>query len=204
MRRGTKKRSGLRIPGGVLTLISALLIGSALLRLGVEAGPAVNQEVSDTVNMIEDHSAPVADAAPLAKTPEDLHHVLQALQGREMRLERRELALEERLEALSIADAAIERKLLALEKAEKTLQRTLSMADGAAEGDLSQLTGVYERMKPKDAAALFEEMAPNFAAGFLARMNPDSTAAILTGLSPKAAYTISVVLAGRNTDVPTE
>ncbi|MEP4703193.1 MAG: hypothetical protein ABJZ79_18780 [Parasphingorhabdus sp.] len=204
MSKAIKQARPRRLRGGVLMLISMLLTGSALLRFGVEAAPAIGREVAQSDHPVEERSVPEFKAAERTQAPVELQHVLAALQDREERLKQRELALEERLEALSIADAAIDRKLVALVEAEETLQRTLAMADGAAEGDLTQLTGVYEKMKPKDAAALFEEMAPSFAAGFLARMNPESAAAILAGLSPRAAYTISVVLAGRNANVPTE
>ena len=57
-------------------------------------------------------------------------------------------------------------------------------------------------MKPKDAAALFEEMSPEFAAGFLGLMRADAAALIMTGLEPTTAYSISVILAGRNANVP--
>ena len=59
-------------------------------------------------------------------------------------------------------------------------------------------------MKAEQAAALFEQMEPSFAAGFLGRMRADAAAAILSGLEPELAYSISVVLAGRNADVPRE
>ena len=108
------------------------------------------------------------------------------------------------MRALEIADAAIEAKLAALVAAEERLSTTLAMAEGASEGDLAQLTSLYEKMKPKDAAALFEELDPQFAAGFLSRMRPEIAAGVMAGLSPKAAYTISVVLAGRNAMVPKE
>jgi flagellar motility protein MotE (MotC chaperone) len=35
-------------------------------------------------------------------------------------------------------------------------------------------------------------------------MRPDAAAGIMAGLQPQTAYTISVVLAGRNAKVPTE
>ncbi len=70
------------------------------------------------------------------------------------------------------------------------------------EKDIQNLTAVYQAMKPKDAAALFETMSPDFAAGFLGRMPPDSAAAILSGMSAEAAYGVSVIVAGRNADVP--
>ena len=70
--------------------------------------------------------------------------------------------------------------------------------------DVAQLTAVYAAMKPKEAAAVFEEMDPAFAAGFLGRMKPDAAAQIVAGLSPGKAYSISVILAGRNVGTPTE
>ena len=91
-----------------------------------------------------------------------------------------------------------------LVEAEAALRETLSLADGAVEKDIARLTVVYETMKPKEAAALFEEMAPEFAAGFLARMRPEAAAQIMTGLSAEVAYTISVLMAGRNAQAPIE
>ena len=105
-------------------------------------------------------------------------------------------------QALALAEEQIEARLAALVAAEEDLAATISVADSAAEEDIARLTAVYENMKPKDAAALFEEMAPEFAAGFLGRMRPDAAGAVMAGLDPKTAYTISVLLAGRNADVP--
>ena len=98
----------------------------------------------------------------------------------------------------------MDQKLIALTQAEAALRDTIALADTAAESDLDRLTKVYENMKPKQAAALFEEMHPNFAAGFLGRMRPEAAAEIMAGLSPEAAHTFSVVMAGRNANVPTE
>jgi len=84
------------------------------------------------------------------------------------------------------------------------LRETIALAESASDNDLDRLTKVYESMKPKQAAALFEQMNPNFAAGFLGRMRPEAAAMIMAGLSPEAAHSFSVVLAGRNANVPRE
>ena len=84
------------------------------------------------------------------------------------------------------------------------LADTISVADSAAEEDLSQLTAVYENMKPADAAALFETMEPDFSAGFVGRMRPEVAAAIMALLAPETAYAISAILAGRNANAPTQ
>ena len=107
-----------------------------------------------------------------------------------------------RQKALAVADEEIQRRLVVLEEAEKSLRSLLAIANTAAEDDLARLTAVYESMKPKDAAALFEKMEPAFAAGFLGRMRSDAAAGVMAGLTPETAYSISVILAGRNADVP--
>lgn len=196
----TCKRSR-RVKGGALLLTSILLIGSATLRLGVQAGPAIAREMSHTS---PDPTAKMEEPHKITASSEDMQLLLTTLQEREARLDRREIRIEDRMKALEIADSAIERKLQALVEAEERLGATLALADGASEGDLARLTDVYEKMKPKDAAALFEEMAPKFAAGFVGRMRPTAAASVMAGLSPKAAYTISVILAGRNATVPKE
>lgn len=182
---------------GVLTVISLLMIGSAAIRLGLEAGPALARSATPPEN-------PTNEPMAAGTTPADLQLLLTALLQREKDLDRREATLVDKEKAQTIAHQAIEARLAALQEAEASLRETLAVAEKAAETDLTQLTDVYQNMKPKDAAALFETMDPVFAAGFLSRMPPDAAAGVMAGLSPEAAYTISVVMAGRNALVPEE
>lgn len=188
---------------GALFWVSTLLFSSAILRLGMEAGPAIAREAVDLGKAAEEVKLP---SLPQNETVDqvELHRVLKALQAREKALAEREKQLEDRVQAMKIADTAIEEKLAALEAAERSLSATLALADGASENDLAQLTTVYEKMKPKESAALFETMDPAFAAGFLARMRPESAAGIMAKLSPEAGYRVSAILAGRHTSVPKE
>jgi len=185
---------------GALVMIATLLLASAFVRLGDGVGQAVARVSAEAA------SGPTAppDTAQSCETPQDLQILHNALQDRAGQLDRRETALQDRLQALRITDREVTQKLAALEEAEAELRETLTIAETAAEDDISRLTQVYERMKPKQAAALFEQMDPSFATGFLARMRPEAAAAIMAGLSPQAAHQFSVVLAGRNADVPTE
>ena len=190
-----------RAPGrGALVTIAALLISSALIRIGDDAGQALARVPADT-ELSELEPAPMHAAC---KAPEDLEPLLIAFQQREERLQAQEAAIRDRMHALKIANREVDQKLMALTQAEAALRDTIALADTAAESDLDRLTKVYENMKPKQAAALFEEMHPNFAAGFLGRMRPEAAAEIMAGLSPEAAHTFSVVMAGRNANVPTE
>lgn len=185
---------------GVLITVSGMLLASVGLRLAdgdmVSAAYAAVTEPDVTAQ----HMIDVAQCPPTQEAEE----VLAAFAERDSALAQREQALAERQDQIAAAEVELTNRLSELVAAEESLQLTLSLAERAAETDVGRLTTVYENMKPRDAAALFSTMAPDFAAGFIGRMNPESAAAILTGLEPDIAYAISVVLAGRNADVPTE
>ena len=180
-----------RVSGrGALFIVAMLFAISGALRLGSGVGVALAR-AEDAKDMPPETVA--------CETPAAL---AEALTLREDRLAAREMALADRQAALALAEAAITERLGELQAIEAELKETLALADGAAEADIQRLTAVYQAMKPKDAALLFEAMAPEFAAGFLGRMTPEAAAAILSGMSAEAAYGISVIVAGRNADVP--
>jgi flagellar motility protein MotE (MotC chaperone) len=191
MKQPRRKKTG----PSVLQVITCLLVASAVLRLATEVGPAMANEGADIPH--DEASVPAADMG----TTDSL---LSALQARERRLTERQAQLTARMEALRVAEEEIDQKLEELVAAEARLSATIALADTAAESDLAQLTTVYENMKPREAADLFAQMPPQFAAGFLGLMRPDAAASIMTELDPEIAYSFSVVLAGRNADVPTE
>lgn len=188
-------------PKGVLLIVTGLFMASGVLRLGDEAGQVWASGTDTTAT----HTSEVTVAdGETCETPANLSNLLAAFQTREERLREGEGQLLDRIRALEVAEAEIDRKLMQLQNAEADLEATIALASSAAEDDLAQLTAVYENMKPTEAAELFEEMAPDFAAGFLGRMRPESAATILAGLEPSTAYAISVIVAGRNANVPTD
>ena len=201
----TRKR-----PRGALAAIGALLVASALIRVGIGADRAFAREDPSAVHVTADtghdtgHGEQHAADAPPAMTDADILPLIEALKAREARINKREEDMNIRMQALSLAEQEIERKMTAMEAAEARLRETLALASSAAENDLAKLTDVYAKMKPKQAAQVFEQMDPQFAAGFMARMKPDSAASILAGMQPEKAYLISVILAGRNAEVPKE
>lgn len=195
------KRKTLAVRGSIV-LISGLLITSATIRIFTSADAAF-AEIGASSELFA-AMTPSPAQAPVEASPDrmEMSSLLDALRRREALAAQREADLDTRAKALDVAQVEIERRIDALEAAEKRLEATLSLADTASEDDLARLTSVYENMKPKDAAALFEAMEPDFAAGFIARMRPDSAAKVMSGLNPQAAYSISVILAGRNANAP--
>ena len=171
-----------KIAPGALVILALFFASSGALRLGSEIGVAL-AAISD------------APAAQLPETPANCAAppaaLAAALKLRDQELSAREAVIAEKTAALDLAQAALDARLAELTAAEESLKK-----------DLGTLTSVYEAMKPADAAKLFAAMAPEFAAGFLSRMQPASAAAILAGMTPEQAYSISVLIAGRNALAP--
>jgi len=178
----------------VLPIVVCFLVLSGTLRLAFGIGPAI-AIAEDAVEI---------PAAPETEEGVEIDPLLAALQAREHRVGERETAIEDRLIALSAAEEELTKRLEELEAAEQSLMAALALSETANDADIARLTAVYENMKPADAAGLFEQMDPAFASGFLVRMRPDAAAAIMTGLEPQTAYTVSVIIAGRNADAPVE
>jgi len=180
----------------VLLIVVLLLLSSGVLRFLTGAGPAIafaEEKMTDAVPAAEGEEPDI---------PVD--QLVAALQAREARVAEREIAIEDRLRAMSLAEAELTERLGELEAAEASLMAALTLSETANDTDIGRLTSVYENMKPADAAGLFEEMAPEFASGFLVRMRPEIAAAIMAGLEPQTAYSISVIIAGRNANAPTQ
>lgn len=191
------------LPVGAMTLLASFLIISAVIRIGIGASAAFARE--DGAEQALASSA--VEDAPLERrieTDEDLEWLFNDILEREARVLEREAEVEARILEMQNAENIVREQLNELEKTEESLRALMALSQTAAEDDLTQLTDVYSSMKPKQAAALFEEMDPDFAAGFLSRMRPEVAAAIMAGLTPTAAYTISVILAGRNAEAPTQ
>lgn len=181
----------------VLLVLTGLLVASGIVR------------AVDGIGLALAGGAPAEAATAAAGTQPaqcvadpDIAPLLEAMKARETAAVDKEARLAAREAALQDANKALEARLAALRSAQAELSRSLTIADQAAEADVTRLVAVYEAMKPKDAVALFGAMDTTFAAGFIGRMRPESAAAILAGMEPKQAYTISAVLAGRNANAP--
>lgn len=181
---------------GTITVIVALLLASGLIR-AIDIAPAFAEEMLPEA---AHESTQMASAEPMTGTPT----LLKAIQEREAQITEREAYIDRRMQTLAVAERRIREQMDALREAESKLAATLSLADNATEEDVARLTEVYQRMKPTEAADIFETMDIQFAAGFFSRMRPESSAAIMANLPADLAYSISVVMAGRNANAPRE
>ena len=158
-RKRVQPRRARRAGRGALMALAALLAGSGAIRFG----EGVDRAFALSVELPADQ----ADADQICEPTAGALAMLEALKAREMRLAERESVIDERGQALALAETKVAAQLTALVAAEAELGATITQAEEAAEGDIAKLTAVYENMKPKLAAPVFEQMAPEFAAGFL-------------------------------------
>jgi flagellar motility protein MotE (MotC chaperone) len=180
---------GQRQLGGI-GLIVVCFFGSATLRLTADDW-ALAQGLGEA-------------AQREAGSPSDGDALLAAIRAREAQLDAEEQRLADRRQSLAVAEEKLKEQLAAFETAQGNLEKTLALADGAAEKDIARMTTVYEAMKPAEAARIFERMDVAFAAGLIARMRPEAAASVMTGMSPEAAYAVTLTITSRNHGVPVE
>ncbi len=184
---------------GPMQLTLGILVVSAFIRIGSQ-GVAIASETAHTQTQLDE--AMVCEPTDMPDV--EFGSLLASIGERQEQLSERESQITERQMILDVVEERIADQMVALRAAEEKLASTLAIADSAAENDLARLTEVYEKMKPRNAAELFETMETSFAAGFLSRMKSDSAAGILSEMPAELAYSVSVVMAGRNARAPTE
>jgi flagellar motility protein MotE (MotC chaperone) len=197
-----------------LLFLSLCFIASAVVRLGdvsmaiAQTGAQQGAVAPPAPSGPREPTVLRPDAAPARRSPTLAEQaaacdappgpLLVAIRERVQSLDQRELRIAERESLLEVTEARIRAEIGRLEEAERRLAATLALADGASERDVAHLVGVYETMKPKNAAVIFTSMDPRFAAGFLSRMRADAAASILGQMEASAAYAVTAVMAGRH------
>lgn len=184
---------------GSLWIVALLLSLSAAIRLVDGVGSASARSSAQPAQTTSATSE--TDPAHAYCSQEiDFSAVLASIEKRQEQLDTDEKALAMRMQTMRVAERQFEENLQTLIEAENELESTIAKVEGAAESDVALLAKVYQKMDPKEAAALFEAMDPRFSTGFLTRMPAESVAEIMGSLDPTTAYTLSVIMAGKNTE----
>ncbi|MFT6773689.1 MAG: flagellar motility protein MotE (MotC chaperone) [Paracoccaceae bacterium] len=197
----TRAAPARRVSAGAL--IVGCFIASAVVRLADPVGPVARAAAAIATDTAHASMAPSRGGmSGDCPTEGDAAALLHAVREREAQLRGRALQIADRETLLEAAEGRLREERERLDLARTRLEKTLSIADNAAEADIQRLVAVYESMDPKKASKIFETMDIGFAAGFLARMRQDVAAEVLAGMPAERAYAISVTIAGRNATVP--
>ena len=164
------------------------------------AAPAATAPAAASTQQAATTAAEPAAAAqtdPLDFTDEEVE-VLQQLAKRREELELHARQLDEREAMVAAAEQRMEQKMAELRALQSTVEDLLAKRSEQEEADLLKLVQTYEKMKPKDAAAIFEEMDMDLLRDLVSRMKVSRAAPILALVSPTKVKELTLELAQKN------
>lgn len=207
------------IPGVIFVAVLMLGIRTNDLLTGLNAGsfdvgvPTQAQDsavapATATAVPASEESAEVAPVEPptiensVAMLPpesrsETERDLLQSLAARRAELELREKELSQREALLAVAEQRLAEKTAELENLRVQIEGLLVKVDEQRESQLASLVGIYENMRPSDAAAIFDGLDLDVLLNVLDRMREQKSAAILAGMNPERARQVTTELAQR-------
>ena len=156
---------------------------------------AVSSEISPDVPEVKPHDRTISPP-PSEQCLTGV--VLETITADMNRLEKQKKEMVEREAALVAIEEKLATQMNAIEDASSALQTNIDSLKAIANDDLKHLVGMYQTMKPKQAAEIFNSMDPSFAAGFLREMNSDKAGLIMAGMDARKSYAVSVIIAQQN------
>jgi flagellar motility protein MotE (MotC chaperone) len=143
--------------------------------------------------VVEENSTPYV----FSETEQD---VLESLQERREALDAREeeIALRERL--LQATELRVEQRVAELKEIEAQIEASFGRQAEEQREQLQNLVGLYENMKPKDAARIFDRLDMAVLIGVVEQMPARRMAPIMAKMDPAVAERLTVELAARASD----
>jgi flagellar motility protein MotE (MotC chaperone) len=166
--------------------------------------PAATDDQPVTTNppatAIDDRPAvPTADAggeAPRFMTRSEVE-VLNRLTQRRKEIEQHGRDLELREALLKAAERRVEAKLAELKQIETRIEATFSRQEEEKNEQFQSLVGMYENMKPKEAARIFDTLDMDILLSVVEQMRGRKMAPIMASMNPEVAQRLTVELAAR-------
>lgn len=124
--------------------------------------------------------------------------LLERLADRRKALDQREADLQAREDIITAAELRLVRKLDNFEKERASLEKLRTNNEDNNSADIEALVSAYERMKPKDAAAIFNELEKNILISVAKGMRTQALAGVLAEMTPDNARELTIYLAERN------
>lgn len=139
-------------------------------------------------------SPTLADMAGLSQAEVQ---VLQALGARRQALDARGEALETQDGMMLAAEQRLNERLAELRTLETHVNDLLGQLDEAQEQRLTELVGVYRRMRAKDAATVFDGLNDDVLVQVASRMPQANLAEVMGRMNPDRARALTQMLADR-------
>ncbi len=124
--------------------------------------------------------------------------VLESLNQRRQELEVRARELDVRENLLAATEKRVEARLAEIKAAEERINATVHKKDEAEAARFKGLVGMYENMKPKDAAKIFDRLDMRILIELAAQINPRRMSDILAQMSAEVAERLTSEIATRS------
>ena len=128
--------------------------------------------------------------------------ILEKLSEKRAALDAREKEIEVREALLAVAERQIQEQISALANERAAFQAMLDENAQAESEDIESLVSAYERMKPRDAAAIFNDLDEDILIPVAAGMRTQALAGALAEMQPDKARYLTKRLAERNAVEP--
>ncbi|RUT33121.1 hypothetical protein EMQ25_08340 [Arsenicitalea aurantiaca] len=135
------------------------------------------------------------DPQRLSSGSDNERALLERLGERRGDIEAREAELAMRASLVEAAERRLEERAAALEALETRINDMVADRDAEEEGTFLALVGMYEQMKPRDAAGIFNTLDGQVLLRVARAMNPRKMAPIMAGMNPQRAQELTVMLA---------
>jgi len=160
-----------------------------------QAGPAPADQPA-TAAGADGATEPGALGEPRQFTDTELE-LLGMLSERRAALDEREQRLDLRAAMLETAKAKLTEQLEQLKALRASIEARIEEHDEAEEAELGRLVKIYERMKPKAAAAIFDRLDMEVLLEVVARMSETKASAVIARMEPARARQLTSELAAR-------
>ncbi len=185
------------------TLSQDALTGGALAQEAEsptdEANPAAEEEVLDpeaTGEFERDNDATgQAEEGPDHEFTAAEREVLESLLARRKQLEEREREVQLREKLLEAAEKRVEQRITELKDIEARIEQSFGKQEEERKAQLQNLVGMYENMKPKEAARIFDRLDMTVLLGVVQQMKTRKMAPILARMNASVAQRLTVELA---------
>ncbi len=117
--------------------------------------------------------------------------ILAAIQERNEHLSEREERLDKRELQLKTLEAEVDKKLAAMQQLRNELNRLLDRRDAEEEERIFELSLIYERMNPQQAAVLISELETQLAVNLLLGIKKKTAGQIMERLNAETALRLS-------------
>ncbi len=176
------------------TLAASYGIGPAEWRsdtIVLDDGTVARAIVSTTLSGETKAAAEDAHPAPVGEDRPADGRLLAEVARRQAELDRREHGLDTRASQIAASEQLARQEIAELTRMREQIERLVKVQSTAADADMDELVGLYENMKPVQAAAVLGKLDAPKAAAILQRIDNRNAGPILAAMDPNEALAIT-------------